>query len=420
MKYLQIVNDGEISSLALTLMGASTKRDDRSIGFFGSGNKYAIATLLRNQVPFRVFSGLTEITFDIEEVDFRNQRFSTVLINGERTGITTDTGPKWAVRDAIREFWSNALDEGGAEINFSTSDPKPEANKTTILIERTKEVISTIADWNRLFISDSEEPIFETHCGSIYDRSGGTGLFRRGVWICDALSHDQLFSYDMPMIDLPESRKISQTACMYDIMKILSQCNSEFIAKKLLTTAKDAFEILILYRYVPMSERIEIVKTMAKVTGKTYVGIYDRRANVAPEFDADVYWTNETLFTILKAVMPSVHDKKRLPYNTIPASAASTAIVKEQLVALQTCGIDIDYDWSMAAFNSPSILAMADFNKNLILLSEAALENPTTLRKALLEEYIHLKTKCLDHTLEQQHAYLDLACMLIGHLLEGN
>ena len=50
MKYLIITNKGEIEPQALHLVGASTKRGDSSkIGQFGSGNKYALAYLLRNE-----------------------------------------------------------------------------------------------------------------------------------------------------------------------------------------------------------------------------------------------------------------------------------------------------------------------------------------------------------------------------------
>ena len=47
MQYLVIRNAGEIEPGALSLMGASTKDSEEHIGKFGSGFKYAIATLLR-------------------------------------------------------------------------------------------------------------------------------------------------------------------------------------------------------------------------------------------------------------------------------------------------------------------------------------------------------------------------------------
>ena len=60
MKYLKIVNKGEIYEKAFTLIGASTKRgDDSKIGFFGSGLKYAMAVLLRNEIHFKTGNSTT-------------------------------------------------------------------------------------------------------------------------------------------------------------------------------------------------------------------------------------------------------------------------------------------------------------------------------------------------------------------------
>jgi hypothetical protein len=71
MKYLLIENKGEIDVNGLILMGGSTKRDSQtSIGFFGSGNKYAIATLINKGINFKIFSGENEIKITkFEEID---------------------------------------------------------------------------------------------------------------------------------------------------------------------------------------------------------------------------------------------------------------------------------------------------------------------------------------------------------------
>lgn len=83
MNYLQIRSKGEIDIQAFTLIGASTKTGDSSkIGMYGSGNKYAISSLLRQKINFKVFSGESEIVFSTSPNTFRDKAFDVILVNG--------------------------------------------------------------------------------------------------------------------------------------------------------------------------------------------------------------------------------------------------------------------------------------------------------------------------------------------------
>jgi len=63
MKYLKIQSKGEIETEALSLMGASTKKEDfNTIGKYGSGGKYSISSLIRNGIDFKIFSGEKTLT----------------------------------------------------------------------------------------------------------------------------------------------------------------------------------------------------------------------------------------------------------------------------------------------------------------------------------------------------------------------
>ena len=96
MHYIMIENKGELDVSSLILLGASTKRaDDSKIGFFGSGNKYAIATLIRLGVSFKIFSGNKEIAITTTGISFRGQTFEQIHIDGQPTSLTTDMGPQW-------------------------------------------------------------------------------------------------------------------------------------------------------------------------------------------------------------------------------------------------------------------------------------------------------------------------------------
>jgi len=111
-KYILIQNDGEIEVNSFELIGASTKRgDEGKIGFFGSGLKYSIAYMMRNNISFKVFSGANELKFTTVKESFRNSSFDRICINGKETSYTITMGPTWT-EDwfVLREIYCNALD----------------------------------------------------------------------------------------------------------------------------------------------------------------------------------------------------------------------------------------------------------------------------------------------------------------------
>ncbi len=62
MSYMLFKNKGLMDINALRLLGASTKRGSNDkIGFFGSGWKYSLAVMLRENISFRIFVGKKEI-----------------------------------------------------------------------------------------------------------------------------------------------------------------------------------------------------------------------------------------------------------------------------------------------------------------------------------------------------------------------
>ena len=70
MNYLLISNAGVAPIEGYTLLGMSTARDSGAegvIGQFGSGTKHAINVLLRDEIKFYIYCGLTRLTFFAKE-----------------------------------------------------------------------------------------------------------------------------------------------------------------------------------------------------------------------------------------------------------------------------------------------------------------------------------------------------------------
>ena len=75
-------NPGTIDHRAFTMLGLSAKEGDKSkkIGFFGTGFKYALAVLLRENHYVQIVSGEDTYTFSIADEDFRGTLTSSSLV----------------------------------------------------------------------------------------------------------------------------------------------------------------------------------------------------------------------------------------------------------------------------------------------------------------------------------------------------
>lgn len=132
-------NEGEMPIEALNTFGLSVKETDNPIGRFGTGLKYAIATIVRGGGSVRINSGLRRIEIVTEEREIRGQIAEFVLGRPEsepafELGFTSDLGRDWQPWAAFRELWCNALDEGG-DCRSTDVDPLPQPGWTTVQVD---------------------------------------------------------------------------------------------------------------------------------------------------------------------------------------------------------------------------------------------------------------------------------------------
>mgnify|MGYP000881297179 CR=1 FL=1 len=240
-QYLKIQSLGEIETEAFTLLGASSKRgDETKIGYFGSGLKYSIAALLRNNIDFKVFSGEKEIRFSVMEKRFRDNDYLSICVNGVETSMTTTMGgADWDIAFApIREIYSNALDECDNVILEYASNLKGELGTTTFLIEKTQGVEHFYKNFMSYFCDKNPNVLSSNKYASIYPcpKDDGIRLFRKGILCYHNEKLKSLFHYNSSEFTINESRVLNaEYSAKISIAKAWKEVNDNSLILELLT-----------------------------------------------------------------------------------------------------------------------------------------------------------------------------------------
>lgn len=193
---IYFANPGIIDMNVVRVMGVSVKESDSAIGHFGTGLKFAIATLLRTGHSITIRAGSDAYVFSTRTQKIRGKDFEQVVMNDEALSFTTRLGRNWEPWQAYRELHSNTLDESG-EISDIPLHGDTVVEVTGDAIE--KEYL----DRARLFLQ--HEPIafvdgLEVHAGAsrfIYYRGVRAGI----------LPEQSLFTYNITEgMELSEDR----------------------------------------------------------------------------------------------------------------------------------------------------------------------------------------------------------------------
>jgi hypothetical protein len=214
-------NPGLMPIDAIRLMGASVKTPG-SFGRFGTGFKYALATVLRGGGEVRIWRGDEELGFSLRAAVIKDQTFEeVVLVHGkERTeysglGFTTSLGKDWEPWMALREFACNARDEGGdfklieaAEVPscFSAKDGE------TVIVVNWPELDQAAKDGSLHVFAEGE--LLHEERGVRVLSGPSDYLYHRGVRVWK-LPKPSVFTYDITApVDLTEDRNVKYPFCV--------------------------------------------------------------------------------------------------------------------------------------------------------------------------------------------------------------
>lgn len=244
MKLLKIQNNGIIDIRLVALMGGTTKSNDEyKIGQFGTGLKYTLAWLLRNNLHFEIYAGADKIKIHTETETIRGEDFDIICINGSRTSITTRMGDDWKAWMIIRELWCNALDEGG-EVRETVSECAPVEGCTVFYIQINSEIADVLKHWHRYFLHDAM-PVCEHGDYKIYPSSGKLRIYKQGVLIREYEEYpDSVYAYDIKNATINELREYKGSpdcdiyfalrhADAHTIANLLAQCENKYEGREM-------------------------------------------------------------------------------------------------------------------------------------------------------------------------------------------
>ena len=408
MKYLKITNKGELDIRLVCLLGGTSKtgRED-TIGKYGSGMKYTLAYLLRNNIDFHIYSGKRKCKIKTEIENIRGIDFEIICIDGERTSITTKMGPDFECWHTIREVYSNALDEGEATHEVVTKLTSEE-NKTSIYIQVTNEVQKVIDNWDKYFVHDLK-PMCETQDFKIYPGGESLKIYKQGVLIHETKETKALFSYDVFNADINELREYRGSPS-YAVVKCLCEANAKVIQYFLEHVREDVYEGKDTFDYDwYMSWRGKWVETIGSAKFITQKSIDEIRARGIQIDSADYIVVPKAVYKALTKQFPGTGGLYQVQkgqefmehYDPIVENR-----VKEGLAVLEAANYIFhpELTFKFGYFEDKNVQARVSMQDKVVCISNTFLNKPVfEICCILVEENEHFITGYQDNSREMQN-----------------
>lgn len=237
--YIRISNPADnVSRLSLEKLGLSTKRDDdRTIGQFGSGTKFAPIAAMRNgwewvsvgadsKGPYRM-DYVTEEADGLDCIFFRYENPETGEVYTKESSYTAEAGVLgWnAPFQIFREAFCNALDyqtETGLPYSVDIVDEIGYVEGDfAVYLTAADELLEIIDNFDDYF-SLNRTPLYKSRSITLYERTNDemSYIFFRGVRIAEITENRQAhFDYELDHATLNEERSIKN---LYDAEGVIA------------------------------------------------------------------------------------------------------------------------------------------------------------------------------------------------------
>jgi len=268
---------------AIALMGVSVKTGNSPIGYFGTGLKFSIATLLRTGHEVTLIRNGETIPFSVDSETVRGETFERIRMGDEKLGFTTKLGRNWEPWQAYRELACNCMDEQG-----SITEDAPEGEHGTVFVVTGEAIEQCHRNRHEIFLASS--PAFNADDCEIHT-GGGIHAFYRGVR-AHKHSRPALFTYNVKEhLELTEDRTI-KVPHMLEIYaeRAISECNDEEMIEAAIMAPEGTFEQGFDYTGCYHKPSAAFMAVAFRLRGNTHA---NRHAIKLWEKHADVRWTYE-------------------------------------------------------------------------------------------------------------------------------
>lgn len=219
--FLLIENRNECPIEGFTILGLSTARDnEESIGQFGSGNKHGLNVCIRANITPRIFSGVREFQFYANPKVLNGKPYQQIAyrIDGgaevELSQCTAFGEMDWdEIRMALREFISNAIDQGDTTIKTVVqSEVEPREGYTRIFVPGTPEVLKFYGELHNHFLN-FDERVNDKVVKKFSESAEGerARIYYKGVFVRQMQNgKPSMFDYNLRTMKIDECRNMNE------------------------------------------------------------------------------------------------------------------------------------------------------------------------------------------------------------------
>ena len=434
-QWILIENSGQVELGAFTLLGATSKTDEpEKIGYFGTGVKYAIAYMLRNDIEFHVFSGEREIPFITQLQKFRGQIFNVVLVDGRATSITTAMGRDWTNWQALREVYCNALDEPEGDLEIVSHNPIGFPGMTRFYISTKGGMGQLVASdtFGKYFCRDAEVVFELPSVGQILKPfCRGAGVYRRGIKVYESDQDNSVYDYNLDDVRIGEDRLIKHPWEVWEgIWKLVAACTDPNVIKDIMDKVMtEGWLEAHAFSYWHDGGAVFNDAGWDDFLKDTILA-----TPVMQPFLDEIEHARTTYVSdpLLKSLRKAFGSKVNLPsamrgqehHNYIPAKdvpAESRERLRQALLVLQEAGYIVTFPIDIVLFANENVLGAADPNAHRIKIGLAALNREIPdIMMTLVEENTHLRYRVTDCTRAMQDALLRQLVTIIGSFGSDN